>query len=590
MSTGDLLSSTLNWPGKGLYGLKSSVLQTTENNLVKQTIVSDHMRNHYRRLQSAKSAVDSKPPKAMVLGQKCRDRARKELAQLVYTQNLLSQFAGGSAQATPRGRSAQSARRTVQSQPTTFRARSRSIESSRMMTRSLNMNGLLQNLNQNSSSDGDIANKLLGGGVLSQALTAMTALGKMTSTARNKSSADVLDKHPDFFVQPEDEYKPRLVKRDGDSSLRNNRKYYNPPTKAKSRSKNTEKQETKTEDNIPNENKSKDDEQLALREQLNRSLELRHNVEKKIKKAKATTATNSVSRKQSDEALKQFGLSEQERLEYMKFMQEITDAIIRKNLTTEPAIEKLFELHIDRNGGNLDKRRLRGLLEALKEDLGVRTSRKTDTYASVHKATTFDREPLPPQKPAATREDSLILTPKTSGRRGSAYDLDAPLPWQSNHDDFDKQPTITPRKTHESKPKNFNDDHLFSPPSTAIKPKPRLSLHTQVEDHEQSNEIPHTTTTEHESTIPMNFNATVRKPITDLHNLNWLTDTPSAKTTTEKDSLDNGEEHHHHHEKLEAADEQRNPSPQQQHHRSAFETYGSNDFEDNDNDTDVSEQ
>ncbi|CAF4404993.1 unnamed protein product, partial [Adineta steineri] len=24
MSTGDLLSSTLNWPGKGLYGLKSS--------------------------------------------------------------------------------------------------------------------------------------------------------------------------------------------------------------------------------------------------------------------------------------------------------------------------------------------------------------------------------------------------------------------------------------------------------------------------------------------------------------------------------------------------------------------------------------
>ncbi|CAF4385130.1 unnamed protein product, partial [Adineta steineri] len=154
---------------------------------------------------------------------------------------------------------------------------------------------------------------------------------------------------------------------------------------------------------------------------------------------------------------------------------------------------------------------------------------------------------------------------------------------------FDKQPTITPRKTHESKPKNFNDDHLFSPPSTAIKPKPRLSLHTQIEDHEQSNDIPHTTTTEHESTIPMNFNATVRKPITDLHNLNWLTDTPSAKTTTEKDSLDNGEEHHHH-EKLEAGDEQRNPSPQQQHHHSAFETYGSNDFEDNDNDTDVSEQ
>ena len=36
-------------------------------------------------------------------------------------------------------------------------------------------------------------------------------------------------------------------------------------------------------------------------------------------------------------------------------MQEITDAILRKNLTTEPAIEKLFEIHIDRNRDNLDE-------------------------------------------------------------------------------------------------------------------------------------------------------------------------------------------------------------------------------------------
>jgi hypothetical protein len=36
-------------------------------------------------------------------------------------------------------------------------------------------------------------------------------------------------------------------------------------------------------------------------------------------------------------------------------MQEVTDAIIRNNLTTEPAIEKLFEIHIDRNRGTLDE-------------------------------------------------------------------------------------------------------------------------------------------------------------------------------------------------------------------------------------------
>ena len=36
-------------------------------------------------------------------------------------------------------------------------------------------------------------------------------------------------------------------------------------------------------------------------------------------------------------------------------MQEITNAIIQKNLITEHAIEKLFELHIDRSGGKLDQ-------------------------------------------------------------------------------------------------------------------------------------------------------------------------------------------------------------------------------------------
>ena len=67
------------------------------------------------------AAVDTKPPKAMILGQKCRDRARKEMAQLAYTQVILNEFTagnGGSARATPRGRSTQSARsqRFAQSQ------------------------------------------------------------------------------------------------------------------------------------------------------------------------------------------------------------------------------------------------------------------------------------------------------------------------------------------------------------------------------------------------------------------------------------------------------------------------------------------
>lgn len=44
-----------------------------------------------------------------------------------------------------------------------------------------------------------------------------------------------------------------------------------------------------------------------------------------------------------------------ERLEYARFMQEITDAIIQKQLTSESAIEKLYEIYIDRNQGKLNE-------------------------------------------------------------------------------------------------------------------------------------------------------------------------------------------------------------------------------------------
>ena len=64
------------------------------------------------------AAIDSKPPKSMVLGQKCRDRARKEMAQMAYTQNVLDQVSSENFRNTTRGRSNQSARShgTIQSQ------------------------------------------------------------------------------------------------------------------------------------------------------------------------------------------------------------------------------------------------------------------------------------------------------------------------------------------------------------------------------------------------------------------------------------------------------------------------------------------
>jgi len=190
----------------------------------------------------------------------------------------------------------------------------------------------------------------------------------------------------------------------------------------------------------------------------------------------------------------------------------------------------------------------------------------------------------------ATREDSLILNSKISHhRRDTDYDVNAPLPWQSDNG-FNKQSIIT----HEIKETNLNtnkqnplnDDYLFSPPSTTIKPKPRLSLQTKTETHYQTDDIPNTITTEHESNIPMNFNATIRKPVPDIHNVDWLTDSQPTKTTTEKSSLHHVEEHNIEEEVDD--DEPRSPSPRLSHHREP-NAYA-NDFDENENETDNTEQ
>lgn len=195
----------------------------------------------------------------------------------------------------------------------------------------------------------------------------------------------------------------------------------------------------------------------------------------------------------------------------------------------------------------------------MKEDLGVRSSRskrllleifvldgnserlENDKYASVHRATAYDRDPLPPPVPLSTRDESLMLTPTTphDQKRRLSYDLNQPLPWQAENDS-PARPTITPRATQESKrdilqdnrANAFDDDHLFASP---VKPKPRASLQRKPDDHPPpsdpiSNALP---MDESEPNEMMAFQATMTKPRADLHDTNWLADGPSTRMLSE---------------------------------------------------------
>ena len=150
---------------------------------------------------------------------------------------------------------------------------------------------------------------------------------------------------------------------------------------------------------------------------------------------------------------------------------------------------------------------------------------ESNTYASVHRATNYDNDPVPPPVPQSTRSESLILSPTTPSNenRRLSYDINALFPWETENDSS-RKPSVTPRTIHEPKHESPREDSFHDDPP--IKPKPRTTLQPKSEDL-YSIDRP---------IAAMDFNATIRQPKNDLHSVDWLTETSSP---TKMPSIDN---------------------------------------------------
>lgn len=62
---------------RGHFTLKSSALAPTAMSYMGQDFISNHMKSHYRRILSAKAAVDTSPPKSMKMHTKVRDQKKR---------------------------------------------------------------------------------------------------------------------------------------------------------------------------------------------------------------------------------------------------------------------------------------------------------------------------------------------------------------------------------------------------------------------------------------------------------------------------------------------------------------------------------
>jgi hypothetical protein len=163
-------------------------------------------------------------------------------------------------------------------------------------------------------------------------------------------------------------------------------------------------------------------------------------------------------------------------------------------------------------------------------------------YASIHRAATYDSQPLPQSQVSTGRRDEpIVLTPTTDydERRRLSYDLNVPLPWESDAESK-KKPAITPRTTHNNKRDSLgydlSDEFNDGAPSDGIRQtKPRLSLQDNTTSNHQVKSPTYIVPIEDlNSTAPLNFNQTIRKPKTSGDINHWLQDSSTTRIIAEE--------------------------------------------------------
>ncbi len=64
-------------------------------------------------------------------------------------------------------------------------------------------------------------------------------------------------------------------------------------------------------------------------------------------------------------------LSREEEIRYLAFIKEVTDDVIARGITSNRVINNCFEFHVKKNAAILNEKKMRELLNTLREDIGM---------------------------------------------------------------------------------------------------------------------------------------------------------------------------------------------------------------------------
>ncbi|XP_073409426.1 spermatogenesis-associated protein 7-like [Dendrobates tinctorius] len=196
-------------PFKGHMSMKSSpLLSGSSCSLSTQFLIQDHMSTHYRKLNSAKAAVDTSAPRSLSCSIKYRDQQNKELLLRAVEKfkKELQQFDYG--------------HRKIQVDETGKHSNTRKARS-QTNSAVLTAREAMGNMEKE---HGDVKPRTS----VNQSLQRKKK--PYNNPQKQTYSGDLLDKHPRSFTNPKKPFKPKLLKKPSQSFLSKYR-YYTAPTK-----------------------------------------------------------------------------------------------------------------------------------------------------------------------------------------------------------------------------------------------------------------------------------------------------------------------------------------------------------------------
>uniref|UniRef100_A0A8D3BA02 Spermatosis associated 7 n=1 Tax=Scophthalmus maximus TaxID=52904 RepID=A0A8D3BA02_SCOMX len=393
--TGSVSSGLGSSPGTRGQSLKSSPFCPRSSSKLTQSIVRDHMVSHYKKVYSAKAAIDASVPKSMIHSVKYNDQIRQERLRKGGRPQSAHSLSQNSSRA-----SCSSAQSTisVQYDDNPYLCSRSSIVSSPRFSTSFHAKEIVYQSRRldhphharpasgfNSCSPESALHRKQ-----SCSLAASGDQGRYKTfqdPAQKTYSGDLLQKHSQHFTQDKP-FTPKTLKSDKSSYLAKYRYYREPrkkPTQDCTSSNSNLQQETCHRSTKNKEYTQEFDEPSQgfitehewSEDEFNDTCFSESRQQSRVNKSRDHYLFDSSSRfstgGRKSPIMKQVS-AEEEELVYLEFISAVTEDILSRGHISERVLDRVIKRHIDMNRHQLDEGKMRHLLVVLRKDFEAPTN------------------------------------------------------------------------------------------------------------------------------------------------------------------------------------------------------------------------